>query len=109
MEDKCEKVADQISHKYSTAFIEKNQKLIIEVVRGKKGGFASQQHVFDEFYESYLEIGIENEGEYYPNGYLPIWKCKSEWFEKIGYLTNRSLEEIQGDMEAIVLEMIEGL
>ncbi|MDP4108026.1 MAG: hypothetical protein Q8935_24185, partial [Bacillota bacterium] len=56
--------------------------------------------------ESFIEVGIEHDEEYYPNAYIPIWKCKGEWFQKIGYLTRRNNEQLNSMISSLVKEML---
>jgi hypothetical protein len=107
LENSCEEVSKSLLTQFQPVFENYGQRLIVELVRSKKGRESSRDELFDEDYESFIEIGIESDGEYFPNGYIPLWKCKSEWFEKIGYMTRRSAETIKEQIEAIVIEMHE--
>lgn len=102
-----ERIAKELLNNYHHKFITYNAALIIEVIRRKKGKKAAQEDMFASDYESYLEIGLENEDDYYPNAYLPIWKCKQEMFQKIGYLTSRTQKNAEESLHEIIKEMLE--
>ncbi|NHM29335.1 hypothetical protein [Neobacillus terrae] len=106
LENECQKICE----KYKAIYFEKFQLgkgLLVDVIRIRKGKSADQDDLFEEDYESFIEIGLEHEGEYYPDGYIPLWKCKSEWLQMTGYLTNRSLSQIEATVSALLTEMLE--
>ncbi|WP_080845761.1 hypothetical protein [Cytobacillus gottheilii] len=107
IECKWEKVAREFSAYYDQKFCMFNEELIIEVIRNQKGKLAAQTDIITPYYESYLEIGIESEDEYYPNAYIPIWKCKQETFQRVGYLTNRTITELGEILHEMIKEMLE--
>lgn len=107
LEKKCEEISEQLQTQFQTHFKNGGERIMIEVIRSKNGRCADKQDLFEDDYQSSIEIGIETEGEYYPNGYIPLWKCKCEWFEKLGYLTSKSPEEIRNHIVAIVIDMLE--
>lgn len=102
-----ERIAKKLLNVYNHRFITYNEALIIEVIRSKKGKKALQEDMFTADYESFLEIGLETEDDYYPNAYLPIWKCKQEMFQKIGYLTSRTPKKAEESLHEIIKEMLE--
>jgi hypothetical protein len=107
LETTCEEISKQLQTQYQPQFENEGQRILIEVIRSKNGKCAKKHDLYEEDYQSSIEIGIEADGEYYPNGYIPLWKCKREWFEKLGYLTSKSPEEIRKHIEAIVIDMLE--
>ncbi len=106
-EIKLEKICDELRQAFQANFEKSGKRLVIELIRNQNGKNVHQLDVFEDKYESFIEIGIEIGTEYYPNGYIPIWKVKSEWFQKMGYLTNHSEEEIQHIIHSMVVEMLE--
>jgi hypothetical protein len=107
-EKECELICQKLEQIIQA---ENDKRIIIELIRIKNGKSAVATDVFEADYESFIELGFEHNGEYFPNGYIPIWKCKTEWFQKIGYLTNRSLDELEKIIGLIaneVLDEIEG-
>lgn len=107
LENECELISKTIEHKYQHEFKRFNEQLVIELIRKKKGKIASEADLLEIDYESFIEIGLEHGDEYYPNAYIPIWKCKGEWFQKIGYLTRRSIDQLEKIMSSLVEEMLE--
>jgi hypothetical protein len=111
LEKECEIICQKLEQVIQAENEQNDIRIIIELIRIKNGKSASSTDVFETDYESFIELGFEHNGEYFPNGYIPIWKCKTEWFQKIGYLTNRSsdeLEKIIGLIANEVLDDIEG-
>lgn len=107
IECKWEVIANEIFNIYHQKFITFNEDLIIEVIRIQKGKEAAQEDLFTPNYESFLEIGVENGDEYYPNAYIPIWKCKQEMFQKVGYLTRRTISDVGKMLHEMMKEMLE--
>ena len=107
MEHKCEKIGKRLSKRHEKAFLTLGETIIIEFIREKKGKPAVQEDLFSDGYESYLEIGVEKEGLYFPNGHLPIWKCKQEMFHHVGKLINLSTEAIENKLEKMITEIYE--
>lgn len=106
-EEKCEVICRKLEQNVQAEFEHHNHRIVIELVRLNKGKIVSDIDVFEDDYESFIELGLEQNEEYYPNGYIPLWKCKTEWFQKIGYMTNRSLDEIEKIILLIVNEILE--
>ncbi|MGG5253937.1 hypothetical protein ACQYAD_10605 [Neobacillus sp. SM06] len=106
-EIKLEKICADLRQAYQAKFEKSGKRLVIELIRNQNRKNAHQIDVFADKYESFIEIGIEIGTEYYPNGYIPIWKVKTEWFQKIGYLSNHSEVEIQHMIHSMVVEMLE--
>jgi len=107
MERACENLCGTLQGKFQPYFDLRVQKLVLELIRSKKGKRLKAGEYFENDYESFIEIGMENENDYYPNGYIPLWKCKEEWFQKTGYLTDKSINDISDMIEAMVTEIIE--
>ncbi|MDZ5474644.1 hypothetical protein SM124_23670 [Bacillus sp. 31A1R] len=107
LEKTCEHIANQMERKHSKDFSENAQKIIVELVRGMKGKAATENDVFEEDYESYIEVAIECGEEYHPNAYIPIWKCKNEWFQMVGYITTSNSSDIELKLDHIVREILE--
>lgn len=106
LEEECQKLSEQFKLQFQTEF-QQGQSLSIDVVRLRKGKEASSDDLFEEDYESFIEIGLEHDGEYFPNGYIPLWKCKCEWLQKTGYLTCREIDDIKKTLTALLNEMVE--
>jgi hypothetical protein len=106
LEQECEAIGKTLVPKYQPEFKRLDQQLVIELIRKKKGKYVTVLNILDIDYESFIEIGIEQGEEYYPNAYIPIWKCKSEWFQKIGYLTRRTPEQLENMISSLVVEML---
>lgn len=106
MEKQCEILCRKLEQQYQLGFTRYNQHLVIELIRKKKGKPATALDILEIDYESFIEVGIEHDDEYYPNAYIPIWKCKSEWFQKIGYLTRRTTEQLHDIVSLLVKEML---
>jgi hypothetical protein len=111
LEKECEIICQKLEQEIQAENKRSDIQIIIELIRIKNGKCTVATNVFEADYESFIELGFEHNGEYFPNGYIPIWKCKTEWFQKIGYLTNRSLDELEKIIGLIaneVLDEIEG-
>ncbi|USK37573.1 hypothetical protein LIS77_16765 [Cytobacillus firmus] len=106
IEQKCEKLAEKLLNKYKTDFQTEEENLAVDLVRTIKGRHASENDVFENDYESILELGIETEDEFFPNAYIPIWKCKQEMFHSVGYLTNLDIDSIEKKMILMIEEML---
>ncbi|MGN7177879.1 hypothetical protein BK139_16880 [Paenibacillus sp. FSL R5-0490] len=106
IEQKCEKLAEKLLNKYKTNFQTEEENLAVDLVRTIKGRQASENDVFENDYESILELGIETEDEFFPNAYIPIWKCKQEMFHSVGYLTNLDIDSIEKKMMLMIEEML---
>jgi hypothetical protein len=105
----CEIICRKLEQKFQAKFEQLDPQIVIELIRIKNGKSAGSLDVFEDDYESFIELGLEHEGEYFPNSYIPLWKCKTEWFLKIGYLTNRNLNEIEKIIALIANEMLEDI
>jgi hypothetical protein len=106
LEEECEAICRNLESKYQPEFKRHNQQLVIELIRKKKGKPTTAMDILEIDYESFIEVGIEQAEEYYPNAYIPIWKCKGEWFQKIGYLTRRTTGQLEEMVSSIVNEML---
>ncbi|WP_053366841.1 hypothetical protein [Bacillus sp. FJAT-27245] len=109
LEDACVKLCDSLQERYQREFESQGQKLVLELIRSKKGKKQPEGECFEDDYESFIEIGIEQEDDYFPNGYIPLWKCKEEWFQKTGFLTEKDEAGIGAIVEEMVKEMLEEL
>ncbi|WNS73876.1 hypothetical protein RRV45_13205 [Bacillus sp. DTU_2020_1000418_1_SI_GHA_SEK_038] len=107
VENECEELGKILQGKYENNFSMLTEKLIIELLREKKGKSATQEDLFSDSYKSYLEIGVEINGIYYPNGYIPIWKCKMEMFHTVGYLINLNLNSLEKKLQKMIEEIYE--
>lgn len=107
IENACIHICRKLEQQYQPNFKKVNKHLVIELMRIKNGKGACDTEFLENNYESFIEIGIEYHGEYYPNEYIPIWKCKTEWFQKIGYLTRKTTTELERIMNLTVKEMLE--
>ncbi|MBN6885541.1 hypothetical protein CWS20_03785 [Cytobacillus horneckiae] len=101
LEKKCENLVDKLSVQYAEI-----ENLVIELIRCKKGKSACNEDVYEGDYESFIEVGIENDDEYFPNDYIPIWKCKNELFQTVGYITDDSIENIEKKLHCILDDML---
>lgn len=106
-EKASEKICRELKQQYQQEFENVGQRIVIELIRIKNGKSAINEDIFEDHYESFVEIGVEQGSEYYPNGYIPIWKVKTEWFQKVGYLTNHDVVEMEYMVHSIVREMLE--
>jgi len=109
LENNCEAICNELERKYQQEFRRFCHKIVIELIRIKNGQPTTNQDLLEADYESFIEIGVEYDGEYYPNSYIPIWKCKMEWFQKIGYLTRRTIPQLEKMISAIAGEMLEDI
>ncbi|WP_449622404.1 hypothetical protein [Robertmurraya sp. Marseille-Q9965] len=107
LENECVEICKRLEEKYRDAFQNVDAHLMIECLRTKKCKIADQTHVFEPCYESFIEIGIEKDDEYYPNAYIPIWRCKSELFHEVGYMTKYNAIEIEMKVDHMILEMLQ--
>lgn len=106
LENECQTICQKLEQAYQDHFRQYNYQIVIELVRLKKRNSAINMDIFADDYESFIEIGIEQyDGEYFPNSYIPIWKCKTEWFQKIGYLTKQN--DLEKKLTLIINEMLE--
>jgi hypothetical protein len=106
IEQKCEKLAEKLLNNYKTDFQTGGENLVVDLIRTIKGRGASENDVFKVDYESILELGIETEDDFFPNAYIPIWKCKQEMFHSVGYLTNLDIDSIEKKMMIMIEEML---
>jgi hypothetical protein len=106
-EKSCEQICQRQKEKYKDLFRKKGKRLAVELIREKKGKIAAANEIFDENYESYIETGIEKEGEYFPDAYIPVWKCKKDWFQTVGYVNEDTPSIIEKKLEYMILEMLE--
>lgn len=107
LENECEKISMWLEEQYRGQFQKLGGQLMIECIRGVKGKSAEPSWVFENNYESFIEIGIEREEEYFPNAYIPIWRCKKELFQETGYLTKYDTTEIEKKITLIIKEMLQ--
>ncbi|MGG0716870.1 hypothetical protein ABE096_04620 [Robertmurraya massiliosenegalensis] len=103
----CEKMCASFEEKYQQAFQAYNARLLIEFMRTLKGSLANPTDVYQDCYESFIDIGIEKDEEYFPNAHIPVWRCKKEFFQKIGYFTKYDIEGIQQKIALIIEEMLQ--
>lgn len=106
LESSCEQIISQIKQSMKTSILHDEKKIIIEFLRLRKGKFVSDEEMFETDYESLIEIGLEGNDEYFPNAYIPIWKCKLDSFQKLGYITNDDPTEIEKKVQHLVHEII---
>ncbi|MDM5229569.1 hypothetical protein QUF73_25985 [Cytobacillus sp. NJ13] len=106
IEQKCEKLAEKLLNNYKSVFQTGGENLVVDLIRTIKGRCASENDVFKVDYESILELGIETEDDFFPNAYIPIWKCKQEMFHSVGYLTNLDIDAIEKKMIIMIEEML---
>ncbi|CAM3497756.1 hypothetical protein GCM10009865_18170 [Aeromicrobium ponti] len=106
IEEECEKLAKKLHNKYKQDFQTVNEYLVVDLVRSIKGKNAANNDVFTFDYESFLEVGIETEDDYFPNAYIPIWKCKQEMFQPVGYLTDLTMDSIEKKMKVMIEEIL---
>lgn len=107
LENECASVCKKLEAEYADDFQNLGVKVLLECVRTVKGKVTNQNDILEDFYESYVEIGIEKEEEYYPNAYIPIWRCKKEMFQDIGYLTKYDAARMEGKIRCILEEMLQ--
>ncbi|WP_394141085.1 hypothetical protein [Cytobacillus oceanisediminis] len=106
IEEECEKLAKKLHNKYKQDFQTVIEYLVVDLVRSIKGKNAANNDVFTFDYESFLEVGIETEDDYFPNAYIPIWKCKQEMFQPVGYLTDLTMDSIEKKMKVMIEEIL---
>ncbi|MFE8702067.1 hypothetical protein ACFYKX_15830 [Cytobacillus sp. FJAT-54145] len=106
LEKECELVGNKLKHIYFERFKSLEAILSIDLVRVQKGKPVGEEKVFAEEYESYLEVGIEEDEEYFPNAYIPIWKCKQEWFQLVGYISECDSKLIEKKLNSILEDML---
>lgn len=106
-ENQCEDLGKMLQGRYENDFHKLTETLIIELIREKRGRPVTQEELFSDSYKSYIEIGVEIDEVYYPNGYIPIWKCQIEMFHPIGYLINLNLENIEKKLQEMIIEIYE--
>ncbi|UOE54062.1 hypothetical protein LIT38_18450 [Bacillus sp. CMF12] len=106
IEQNCEKLAEKLLNNYKTDFQTGGENLVVDLIRTIKGRRASENDVFKVDYESILELGIETEDDFFPNAYIPIWKCKQEMFHSVGYLTNLDIDSIEKKMMILIEEIL---
>lgn len=104
-ERNCDEIGKKLQTAYSTDFFQLGETLIIELIREKKGKPATLEDLFSDGYESYLEIAVEKNGVYFPNGYIPVWKCRQEMFDKIGKIVNLSIEALEKKLQKMITEI----
>ncbi|MEQ2529670.1 hypothetical protein WMO40_23650 [Bacillaceae bacterium CLA-AA-H227] len=107
LENKCSDMCKRMEEKHREEFQKLDAHLTIECLRTLKGKIVDQTSVFEPCYESFIEIGIEKDEEYYPNAYIPIWRCKSELFHEVGYMTKYSFLEIEKKVDYMIQEMLQ--
>lgn len=107
LEDDCIEMSKRLEQCYYLIFQKYGVRIIIDLVRNSKGKNVTQPNVFDENYESYIEIALEDNEEYYPNAYIPIWKCKKELFYHIGYMTKWNTKIIEKKIKLILQDMLQ--
>jgi hypothetical protein len=107
LENECEKISMRLEEQYIGQFQDLGVQLMIECIRSVKGKSAQPSQAFENNYESFIEIGIEREDEYFPNAYIPIWRCKKELFQETGYLTKYNTIEIEKKITLIIKEMLQ--
>jgi len=106
-EHSCQQMCAFLEEKYQQAFQVYNARLLIEFMRTLKGNLANPTDLDQDCYESFIEIGIEKDDEYFPNAYIPVWRCKKEYFQKIGYYTKYDIEGIERKITLIIEEMLQ--
>lgn len=107
LEQACAIIAIKLEEKFRSDFQKIGVDIVVDFIRTVRGQKAEKDDVFVEHYESFIEIGFEEEYEYFPNTYIPIWKIKKEMFQGIGYLTRDGLKDIEGKVECILTEMLQ--
>lgn len=107
LEIAVEALCQKLEQKFQPEFKNNGRYLVIELLRTKNGEVTTNEEILENYYESSVEIGIEHGEEYFPNTSIPVWKCKTEWFQKIGYLTNKNTMELQKMISSLVMEMLD--
>ncbi|MET3695985.1 hypothetical protein SAMN05877753_102483 [Bacillus oleivorans] len=106
LESECERICEKILNDYSQKFSKLGVTLNIELVRTRKQYEVNQDQLFSKDYHSFIEIGIEKKHEYFTNTVVSIWKCKEEWFNLVGYITESSKQNIEQNIKEVIHEMI---
>lgn len=107
IEAECERLGEKLKEKYKSDFELINERIVIELIREIKGKAAARDDIFIVNYESYLELGVEKENMYFPNVYIPVWKCKNEMFHNIGLLMEGNIQALEKKIQKIISEMCE--
>ncbi|WP_102274899.1 hypothetical protein [Cytobacillus massiliigabonensis] len=107
IELECERLGQKLQSANKEDFKELKENIVIELIREVKGRPATRDDIFEENYESYLEVGVEKEDVYFPNAYIPVWKCKREIFHTIGLLMSDDLNFLEKKLSKIITEMHE--
>ncbi|WP_077213654.1 hypothetical protein [Bacillus dakarensis] len=107
LEKSCISICEGLQAAFSLKFLKLHVELTVSLIRNKKGKQAGPNHIFDDHYESSIEVGFVENQEYYPNAYIPIWKLKQDMFDKIGYLTEYNAHELEQKLTCILEEMYE--
>ncbi len=107
IESECEYLGQKMEDVFKEDFHELKEQIVIELIREVKGRPASREDIFNENYESYLEVGVEKDDIYFPNAYIPVWKCKREMFHSIGLLMSDNLNVLEKKLSNIITEMHE--
>lgn len=107
LEEECIEITGRLEQCYRSFFESYGMKIIIELVRTRDGKNVSKPSVFSDNYQSFIEIALEDENEeYFPNAYIPIWKCKKELFYPVGYLTKWDTKVIEKKIKLILHDML---
>lgn len=106
LENECVNICHKLQAMYVDEFQKLGVKIMVECMRTVKGKVTNCKNVFDDHYESFVEIGIEEDDEYFPNAYIPIWRCKKEMFQEIGYLTKYEPSGMEKKIHYIIQEML---
>ncbi|HWO76269.1 MAG TPA: hypothetical protein VNM69_10295 [Bacillus sp. (in: firmicutes)] len=109
LESECERICKKLVNEYNHTFSQLGVTLNIELVRTRKHFEVSQDQLFSKDYHSFIEIGIEKNNEYFTNSVVSIWKCKEEWFNLVGFITENTAEKIEQNIREIIQEMIHDL
>lgn len=107
LEDACIKIANQLEETFHYKFQRIGVQISVECLRTVKGRDVEKGQVFHDYYESFIEIGVEEDHEYFPNAYIPIWKFKKDMFQEIGYLTRYDSKGIEKKVTCILQEMLQ--
>lgn len=105
IENNCEKLCKMVEQQFEQRFFQIGMEVSVELLRTFKGKQADKGQIFFPGYESFIEIGLIKENEYFPNAYIPIWKCKNEMFYQIGYLTRFDIKNIEMKLNHILNEV----
>ena len=106
LEQECERICGKILNEYHHKFSQLGVTLNVELVRIRKQYEVNQEQMFSKDYHSFIEIGLVKNNEYITNTVLPVWKCKEEWFNLIGYMTESSGETLEQNIKAVIQEML---